>query len=62
MLASGEFYGYKRNEDVNMNFQQNMQANINDQLYLEENIDNTDKYISVARQVCLVFSFIKHWK
>lgn len=56
MLASGEFYGYKRNEDVNMNFQPNI--NMSDQLYLEKNTDNTDKYASVAKQVCLVFPFI----
>ena len=58
MLASGEFYGYKRNEDVNMKFQQNIKENMSDQLYLEEKKDNTDKYASVAKQVCLVFPFI----
>ena len=56
MLASGEFYGYKRNQDVNKNFHQNLNANMNDQLYLETNTDNTDDFTSVAKQVCFTLN------
>ena len=52
MLASEEFYHYRRNDDVNKNnVQLNLKSNTSNQLYLEDNFDNADNFTSVANQV-----------
>ena len=52
MLASEEFYHYRRNDDINKNnVQLNIKSYTNNKLYLEDNFDNTDDFTLVADQV-----------